>query len=200
MANVNRVNGFRPVGSVTGAPYTGKITRYCVAAADSTILAKGDLVKLGGTTGTGDLAGIRGVTRAAAGDAIVGPIVGFDISVTNLDIPQVRAASTQRAVFVADDPNAYYVAQEDGDTTPIAMADVGLNVNFIVAAASTITGASGMQIDSTSVSTTATLPLKLVAPLAAVDNELTTSGQSYTRWVVKANNHQLGASTGTAGV
>ena len=200
MANVNRVNGFRPVGSLTGAPYNGSITRYVVAAADSTILAVGDLVKLAGTTGTGDYFGIRGVTRAAASDAIIGPIVGFDINVQNLDVPQVRAASTQRGVWVADDPNAYYVAQEDGDTTPIAMADDGLNVNFIVAAASTITGASGMQIDSSSVSTTATLPLKLISPLLVSDNELTTSGQSYTRWVVKANNHQLAASTGTAGV
>jgi len=200
MPNVNRVNGFRPISSLTGAPYTGKITRYVVAAADSTILAKGDLVKLSGATGTGDFAGLRGVTRAAAGDAIVGPIVGFDVNVNNLDVPQVRAGSTQRAVFVADDPAAFYVAQEDGDTTPIAMADSGLNVNFIVAAASTITGASGMQIDSNTVSTTATLPLKLMSPLLSPDNELVTSGQAFTRWVVKPNNHQLAASTGTAGV
>jgi hypothetical protein len=80
------------------------------------------------------------------------------------------------------------------------MADVGLNVNFIVAAANTLTGASGMQIDSSSVTTTATMSLKLIAPLPVSDNELTTSGQSYTRWIVKANNHQLAASTGTAGV
>lgn len=200
MANVNRVNGFRPVGSLTGAPYTGKISRYVVTTGDSTILAKGDLVKLDGGTGTGANAGLRGVTRAAASDAILGPIVGFDVAVTSLDVPQTRAASTERIVYVADDPNAYYVAQEDGDTTPIAMASVGLNVNFIVAAASTITGASGMQIDSSTASTTATLPLKLVGPLQVSDNELTTSGQSYTRWVVKVNNHQLGASTGTAGV
>lgn len=200
MANVNRVNGFRPVSTLTGAPWNGQATRYCVAAADSTILAVGDLVKIAGTTGTGDYFGIRGVTRAAASDAIVGAIVGFDIVVTNLDTPQVRAASTQRGVWVVDDPQAYFVSQEDGDTTPVAMADVGLNINFIVAAASTVTGASGMQIDSSTVSTTATLPLKLVAPLAVSDNELTTSGQSYTRWVVKINNHQLGASTGTAGV
>lgn len=200
MANVNKVNGFRPVSSLTGAPYSGAVTRYCVAAADSTILCVGDLVKLAGTTGTGDYAGIRGVTRAAASDAIIGPVVGFDISVTNLDTPQVRAASTQRGVWVADDPNAFYVAQEDGDTTPIALADVGLNVNFIVAAGSTITGASGMQIDSNTVSTTSTLPLKLIAPLAVADNELTTSGQAYTRWIVKPNNHQLAASTGTQGV
>jgi len=181
MANVNKVNGFRPVSTLTAGPYNGSVTRYCVAAADATILAVGDLVKLGGTTGTGDYAGIRGVSRAAASDAILGPVVGFDIAVTNLDTPQLRAASTQRGVWVADDPAAYYVAQEDGDTTPIPMADVGLNVNFIVAAANTLTGASGMQIDSSSVTTTATMSLKLIAPLLVSDNELTTSGQSYTR-------------------
>lgn len=200
MANVNKVSGFRPVSTLTGAAWNGQITRYCAVTGDATIIAVGDLVALGGTTGVGEYQGIRGVRRAAASEAVVGVCVGFDVSPSNLDTPQVRAASTARYVYVVDDPNALLVAQEDGDTTPIAMADVGLNVNIIVAAANTITGASGMQIDSSTVSTTNTLPLKLVAPLAVSDNELTTSGQSYTRWVVKINNHQLGAGTGTAGV
>lgn len=200
MANVNRVNGFRPISTLTGAAWNGQVTRYVAVTGDSTIIAVGDLVKLDGATGVGEYMGLRGVTRAAASDAIVGAVVGFDVNPSNLDTPQVRAASQARYVYVVDDPNAYFVAQEDGDTTPIAMASVGLNVNFVVAAASTITGASGMQIDSNTVSTTATLPLKLVAPLPVSDNELTTSGQSYTRWIVKINNHQLAASTGTAGV
>lgn len=200
MANVNRVNGFRPISTLTGAAWNGQVTRYVAVTGDSTIIAVGDLVKLDGATGVGEYMGLRGVTRAAASDAIVGAVVGFDVNPANLDTPQVRAASQARYVYVVDDPNAYFVAQEDGDTTPIAMASVGLNVNFIVAAASTITGASGMQIDSSTVSNTATLPLKLVAPLPVSDNELTTSGQSYTRWIVKINNHQLAASTGTAGV
>lgn len=200
MANVNRVNGFRPISTLTGAAWNGQVTRYVAVTGDSTIIAVGDLVKLDGATGVGEYMGLRGVTRAAASDAIVGAVVGFDVNPSSLDTPQVRAASQARYVYVVDDPNAYFVAQEDGDTTPIAMASVGLNVNFVVAAASTITGASGMQIDSNTVSTTATLPLKLVAPLPVSDNELTTSGQSYTRWIVKINNHQLAASTGTAGV
>lgn len=200
MANVNKVNGFRPASTLTGAAWNGQVTRYIAVTGDSTILAVGDLVKLDGATGVGEYMGLRGVTRAAAGDAIVGVVVGFDVNPSNLDTPQVRAASTARYVSVVDDPNAFLVAQEDGDTTPIAMASVGLNVNFVVAAASTITGASGMQIDSSTASTTATLPLKLIAPLPVSDNELTTSGQSYTRWIVKINNHQLAASTGTAGV
>jgi len=200
MPNVNKVNGFRPASTLTGAAWNGQITQYAAVTGDATIIAVGDLVTLSGTTGVGEYAGYRGVKRAAASDALVGVCVGFSVNPSNLDTPQVRAASTARWVMVVDDPNAFLVAQEDGDTTPIAMADVGLNVNFIVAAANTITGASGMQIDSSTVSTTATLPLKLVAPLAVADNELTTSGQSYTRWVVKINNHQLASSTGTAGV
>lgn len=200
MANVNRVNGFQPAKTITGAPWNGQATKYVVAAADTTALFVGDLVKLSGATGTGDYLGIRGVTQAAASDAVVGVVVGFDIVPDSLNTPQYRAASTQRGVMVVDDPNVLFVAQEDGVTTPIAMADVGLNVNFIVAAGSTVTGASGMQIDSNTTTTTATMTLKLIEPLLVSNNELTTSGQSYTRWVVKINNHQLGASTGTAGV
>lgn len=200
MANVNRVNGFQPAKTITGAPWNGQATKYVVAAADTTALFVGDLVKLSGATGTGDYLGIRGVTQAAASDAVVGVVVGFDIVPDSLNTPQYRAASTQRGVMVVDDPNVLFVAQEDGVTTPIAMADVGLNVNFIVAAGSTVTGASGMQIDSNTTTTTATMTLKLIEPLLTASNELTTSGQSYTRWIVKINNHQLGASTGTAGV
>jgi hypothetical protein len=200
MPNVNKVNGFRPVSTLTGAAWNGQATLYVAAAADANNIFVGDLVKLSGATGTGDYLGARGVTPAAAGDACVGVVVGFDINVNNLDTPQYRVASTQRGVWVVDDPATMFVAQEDGVTTPIAMADVGLNVNFVVAAGSTVTGASGMQIDSNTTAATATLPLKLVGPLRVSDNELITAGQAYTRWVVKINNHQLGSSTGTAGV
>jgi hypothetical protein len=57
-----------------------------------------------------------------------------------------------------------------------------------------------MQIDSNTSATTATLPLKLIEPLYTPDNELVAASQANTRWVVKINNHQLGASTGTAGL
>jgi hypothetical protein len=104
-------------------------------------------------------------------------------------------------VFVADDPNLLFEAQEDGVMTPIAMASVGLNASLIsTSGGDTVTGASGMQIDSDTVSTTATLELKVMEAVARADNELVTAGQANTRWIVKLNNHQLGASTGTAGV
>jgi len=198
MANTDRVNGFKPHRYLNGAPYNGAMTRYIVPAADGTALFVGDLVKF---DGTGDATtGLRGVIQAAASDAVVGVIVGFEVSPTSLDTPVYRAASTKRVVFVADDPNLLFVAQEDGVTDPLEMADAGLNVNFVVADGSTTTGASGMEIDSDTENTTATLPLKLIEPVQSPDNELVTAGQAWTRWVVKINNHQLGSHTGTAGV
>ena len=199
MANVNRVNGFRPVRYLNGAPYNGQFRKYVVAAADGTALFVGDLVKL---STTGDNEGYTTVVQAAAGDACIGVVVGFEVDPTALNTPQYRAASTRRIVYVADDPNLIFEAQEDGDTDPLETADIGLNVNFVVAAGSTVTGASGMQIDSTTHNTTATLPLRLLGLAQRPDNEnvLSAGGQAYTRWEVKINNHQLGSSTGVAGV
>ena len=197
MANTSRVNGFRPVKYLNGAPWNGQVTRYSIPASDGTALFVGDLVK---ASATADSEGVRGVIQAAASDAVLGVVVGFESSMTSLDTPQYRVASTLRYALVVDDPNVIFEAQEDGATDPLEMVDAGLNVDFVVGAGSTTTGASGMQIDSNTEAVTATLPLKLIGPAKRPDNELVAAGQAYTRWLVKINNHQLGSHTGTAGV
>jgi hypothetical protein len=197
MANTSRVNGFRPVKYLNGAPWNGQVTRYSIPASDGTALFVGDLVK---ASATADSEGVRGVIQAAASDAVLGVVVGFESSMTNLDTPQYRVASTLRYALVVDDPNVIFEAQEDGATDPLEMVDAGLNVDFVVGAGSTTTGASGMQIDSNTEAVSATLPLKLLEPVKRPDNELVAAGQAYTRWLVKINNHQLGSHTGTAGV
>lgn len=197
MANTNRVNGFRPVKYLNGAPWNGQVTRYSIPASDNTAVFVGDLVKL---SATADSKGIRGVIQAAASDACIGVVVGFEVDPTNLNTPQYRVGGTLRYALVVDDPNVIFEAQEDGDTDPLEMVDAGMNVNFVVGSGSTTTGASGMQIDSNTEGTGATLPLKLIEPVQRADNELVAAGQAYTRWLVKINNHQLASHTGTAGV
>lgn len=200
MPNTLRLNGFRPVKYLNGAPYTGQFRKYVVAASDGTALYVGDLVKF---DGVGDVTtGLTTVTRATAGAAVCGCVVGFEVDpAASLDIPIRRAASTRRIVYVADDPNLLFEAQEDGDTTPIAMSAVGLNASLISTnGGDTVTGASGMQIDSSTAAVGATLELKIMEAVARADNELVTAGQANTRWIVKLNNHQLGSHTGTAGV
>jgi len=175
------------------------MNRYVIPAADGTATFVGDLVKL---TSVGDsVTGLPTVAQAAAGSvAAVGVIVGMEVDPANLNTPQYRVASTRRVVFVADDPNLLFVAQEDGDTSALDMVDTGNNINVVVGTGSTVTGASAMEIDSNTVNTTATLPLKLIEPVATPDNELVAAGQTGTRWVVKINNHAYAGGTGTAGV
>lgn len=191
MANVDRVNGFAPVKHLTGAPYNGARTAYSVLAGDSTALFVGDLVKLAGSADTN---GLRSVAQAAAGDPVVGVVVGFDVDPTNLNTPQYRAASTARVVYVADDPSIIFEAQADD---ALAAADHGLNVNFVVGAGSTLTGASGMEVDSSTKATTAALPLKFIGWSNKQGNETNAANNKV---LVKINNHQLGSHTGTAGV
>jgi hypothetical protein len=199
MANINKVNGFRPVRYLNGAPWNGQARKYIMPASDGTATFVGDLVKLS-TAGSDD--GYTAVVQATATGAVIGAVVGFEVDPADLNTPQYRKASTKRVVYVADDPNLIFEAQEDGDTDPLETADIGLNVDIVVGAGSTVTGASGMQIDSTTHNTTATLPLRLLGLAQRPDNEnvLSTGGQAYTRWEVKINNHQLGSSTGVAGV
>lgn len=199
MANTNKVNGFRPVRYLSGAPWNGQANKYVIPAGNTVATFVGDLVKLD-TTGTDE--GHPTVAQAAASDAVVGVIVGMEVVPGSLDTPQYRAASTKRVVWVADDPNLILEAQEDGDTDPLETANIGLNVNFVVGSGSTVTGASGMQIDSNTEATTAALPLKLLRFVERQDNEnvLSAGGQSYSRWEVKINNHQMLGGTGTVGV
>ena len=190
MANVDKVVGFRPFRYSGGSPYNGACNKYVIPAADGQATMVGDLVTLY-TTGD-DATGLRCVTRLATDSTnCVGVVVGFEVDPTNLNTPQYRVASTRRIVLVADDPDMLLVGQEDGDTDPLESADIGQNVNIVATAGNTTTGASGMEIDSNTHATTATLPLKLMEFVQTPDNEnvLSSGGQAYSRWVVKINTH-----------
>lgn len=198
MPNVARVNGFRPLRYKNGTPWNGAFTEYVIPAANGTATFVGDLVKLGDNAD--DTENYRACIQAAAGDAVIGVVVGFRPNYDNLNAAPHRLASTRRIAMVVDDPNVLFEAQEDGDSDPLELQDLGANVNFVVGAGSAVTGQSGMQIDSSTHGTTATLPLKLVEAVRRADNEVVADGQANTRWVVQINNHQLAAHTGTAGV
>src|SRR3990167_2969332 len=136
MANVSRVNGFRPVKYLSGQPYFGAVNMYSIDATDTTIIAVGDMVKLDGTQDSST--GLRQVTRATVSAAVLGPVVGFKVDPTDLSVvgSNRRAASTQRYVFVADDPGLVFEAQANA---AITSALIGNNADLTIAAASTIT-------------------------------------------------------------
>lgn len=179
MANVSRVNGFRPVKHLDGSPWNGQVNRYFAAATDATAIFNGDLVKLAAASDTqgqtlqgglqATVGGTQGCTKFVAGtDTVaVGVAVGFLINPLNLNSPQYRTASTAMYVLVADAPDTVYEVQSSN----AVVTDFNQNAQVSDAGGSTVTGFSGETVSA--FATTNTLPIKLVGALQKVDNDIT---------------------------
>ncbi len=184
MANADTPAGATPAMHRNGAPYNGSFRVYSVPAGDATALFVGDFVKLAGTGQTLNGRVLQDVARAATGDVIVGVVVG--VKPDTQDSLRYRAASTAREIYVADNPDLVFEIQEGSAGTPLTANDIGLNINFVVAAGNTVTGTSGTQLDNTTEATTNTLDLHLMAPVARDDNAIGAS----CKWLVTINRHQ----------
>lgn len=212
MANTSKINGFRPVKHVTGAPYNGQANIYGVASGDSTALFVGDVVKL---AADGNAAGIQYVTAHAAGVAGTGqPALGVVVGIINtkldpvegrmsagsisLDTPVYRPGSVEQYVLVADAPDLIYEVEATaaGSAYSFAVADIGQNANIFAGSGSTTTGNSAHSLNMSDKGTAATLPFKIVGVSKKIDNEVT---GNYTKVLVQINNHQY-KSVGTVGV
>lgn len=195
--------GFRPVKHLNGSAWNGQVNRYMISASNASVTNVGDLVVLDTNPSLEDTAGFGvypAVARATSGTAaaIVGAIVGFEVDYSNLNNPNVRSASTRRIALVADAPDTIFAAPQDAVGGVIAAASVGLNVAFDLGTASTTTGASGMKVDSSTVATTATLPLQIMSVTASPDNDVTSTARP-AEVMVRINTHQFQAA-GVAGV
>jgi hypothetical protein len=212
MANVSRINGFRPVKHVTGAPYNGQANVYAVLAADATALFVGDPVNLDGNAHTN---GIASVTKATASGQVLGVVVGIlppkmdpvSGSMTSgsiaLDTPQYRPASTFQYVLVCDAPDVIYEAEAATGANAAytyLLADVGLNVGSTTVVGSTTTGTSGSCLDMSTKATTATLPWKILGASQRPDNETVSGTSTAVKLLVKINQAALGNGTGATGV
>lgn len=196
MANVDAPFGLRPIRHRNGAPYNGAFNAYYVPASYGTALFVGDPVVKTGTSNTAKLSTPGGdfaigtlpeVNKATAGDnnAITGVVVGFGPDPNGLE-RIYNPASTERLVYVCDDPDVVFEIQADG---AIAAAQVGLNAVLIYTnTGDTNTGRSGAELDTTS-----------DAPAADASNQLTIqrvvnrpnneAGSDFTVVEVKINNH-----------
>ena len=201
MANVNRPGGLKPVSYLNGAPYTGQARLYSVPTS-STALYIGDPVTL---SGSADVNGLAGVAIGVAGSAIIGVVVGFLVAppgvslvATNIDLT-IRSiptsSTTVQYVLVADDANIVFEIQ-DGQTTPTALADIGRNTNFLIAAGATTYSDSGTTTAAT-LTDSDTANLKLLGFVQRVDN---TPASAYAKLLVRINNHVYSAGTGTTGI
>lgn len=194
MANQDIPVGLKPVKTLSGAPWNGKVNVYYIPASDATEMFKGDAVK---SAGSADATGMfPTVAQVTAGDAIRGVIVGFGTDpniMINPDAPNAthRAASTAMYCLVVDDPNVIFEIQEDSVGGALTVDDVGLSVDLTVGTGNTVTGLSGMEIDSSSKIITAAT-LKLLRLVNREDNALGTNAQ----WEVLIAEHEMKLATG----
>lgn len=184
MANVDTPFGLRPVRDVSGMVYNGAVNMYSTAAGNATAIFIGDPVTLAGTSQTINGRVYADVAQSVTGGVMVGVVVGV-LPITQ-DSTVYRAASTQRLLMVADDPDLLLEIQEVSGGTPLTANDIGLNANFVVAAGSTVTGYSGVELNNATEAVTATLDLKIVGFSNREGNEI----GEHAKWLVRINRHQ----------
>ena len=197
MANVDRPNGLRPVRMTSGQAYHGGMTKMYAGAN----LFMGDPV-FGATGGTASNSGAyQKVTRTTSGTGgvVLGVVVGWEPDPDKLD-RLFHASSTTLALYVATDPEIIWEIQGDGaGTDAITEADVGLNADFTVAAGSTTTGASNIELDESLTGATAiATPMHIVGLSATPDNDIAAVNKKI---LVRLNMHAYGVSDGmTTGI
>lgn len=165
MANKDCPHGFQPYGRIY------RTNSYPLASANTRI-ARGDILVMT-VAGTVDIGG-------ASATQIIGVAAeGRDAN---------SGASTDARVnhiLVYDDPNQLFEAQADSaDISSVAAVFANFN---ITATASTTQPISQMEIDGDTGATTATLPLKVLKILPAIDNAYGAN----VRMICSINNHAL---------
>lgn len=182
--------GLIPVGLIGGRVNAGSFRMFSIASAYNTNIFTGDVVKL---VAAGGIEKDTGTATATP----VGVFVGCQFTDPNSSQHLQRqywpanTVATDAKAFVCDDPDAVFRIQADGS---VAATAVGANAALIQTAGSTSVGNSKVALNSASIATTGTLPLRIVGLWQAPENAW---GDSYTDVLVKWNaGHQYGNTTG----
>ena len=193
--NADIVKGLTPVGTISGSDYHGKMRRISFAAADGVACFLGDLVKLTANATADGYTPV--VAQSGVGDISVGVLVSIEPDTTDegtLSAGNYRRASTLRYGQVAWGSDVLYSCQEDSTGNSMPITDAGLNCDVVIAAGNTLTGASGMELDSSTAATTNTLALRLHHVEEKLGNKLGDNAN----WLVSINLSDDRATTGVS--
>lgn len=161
--NINRPFGLRATRYLSGSKYTGQVQLYAFAAAQANNAYLGDLVQFDNTNrGTSitdvyapGIPCVKPVVATLTTNVFRGVIAGFlpqpefSQSATASLGYQYRPASTAGYVFIIDDVNVVFEAQEVGNAY-VSATDNGINKtsDITYAAGSAITGISGVTLNT----------------------------------------------------
>lgn len=206
MANVNKANGFSPVGNLLGGKWNEQGRLYAIPTSDTTnSYAIGDCVmsasgsdangvryvqKWGGATTTSalPLGIVVGIRVADPGVSLVGNSLSLEKA--------YLAAGTRtsiRYLYVVDDPFVLFEAQFDA--TGATQAQLSLNTAVTISAASQTSLSNSAPYSDmvlTGPAVTATLPIRLLGAVQKGDNQVTSAASPYVRVLCKFNYHEFG--------
>lgn len=154
--------GFKFLKTQSQGDVTGKQYLYEVAAAHSTALASGDVIRITGTANA--TTGVPLADAAAASESITGVMSAALPTFSGEALSNASlAALTGGSILVNIDTQALY--EVDVSNGPLAVTSVGLNANLVATSATTTGGvtSSAMTVNATGVATTQTLPFRIVA-------------------------------------
>ena len=193
MASSAAPHGARPVGTVVGSPYQGKVTHYKIKNAYGTSIFYGDFVKWGDDNPNTTIQKDTGTTSLTPigvflGCAYTDPTTG---QFTPNQYHPASTAADDIVAYVATDPFILMQMQCDGAAD---QDDLGKNCAVVQTAGSTAIGTSKNSVDISTVATTNTLPVKIVDFVDGPDSAI---GDSFTDVLVMFNvGHQLLNTTG----
>jgi len=170
-----------------GGPYNGDTIKAYCSANYATALFVGDPVLFDTTLANKDTTGRYPTIIKSAGTAgtlVRGVIVSFD-PVTNASTIY-REASTERIANISVDPNIVYHIRDDGGTALTKVAPGQNAVMIADSAGSTVTGLSGMALDTgttTAPNTTQNFTLHIIGRVDSPENTLAADAE----WEVLLN-------------
>lgn len=213
MANLNAPSGLSPVMYRNGNFWNGQARLYAISASFSAAnggMFIGDPVAIDGT----NFASPQGIPYVkqitlGSGNSVRGVIVAIGLALpsgyqggpyinpndlTKISRPAGTTA-TDYIVAVCDDPDVIFEIQEDTTSTPGLAA--AMSKNFTPSFSTPATGVfvSGVQVNSSTYGTGATLQFKIIQSVQRADN---TPFTAYQKLHVLINNHDF--SGGTAGI
>lgn len=214
MANLSRPFGARPTRYLGSAAWNGQAQLYAFSASQANNAYKGDLVQFDATNRTLSLADpyepgcpcVQPVVAALTTNAFRGVIAGFVPQPEFVQTPTAslgtmfRAASTQRYVWVIDDPLVVFEMEETGNSYTTA-ANNGINktADISYVAGSQLTGVSAVVL--TGFQTAAVRPWRAVRFSQRPDNFNFSASDTNTfaHFDVISNNNDLLATKGSNG-
>ena len=198
---VEKPYGFRPINRIDGLPYAGATQQIRIAGTYNDPIFFGDTVKV-----------VAGGSIELSGATTTGTIVGVFMGVqyVNSQGQTVQAqyypgtAVTDAIAYVVVDPFAEFrvaltTSGTPGTVTGANQTIVGANVATVYGTGSTATGNSGSSVivPANGAGATDTLPFRVIAVVPDTVT-IVSSVEIYPEVIVKINNPQYTALTGTA--